>query len=100
MLRYHLDMLDFLRENSSFLFFTAWAVAVIYLFYMTWFRPSKFLKDSVRAVKDWWPFADDFRFMYGSSFWLWTSRIVSAIFAIVLLYATYGIIFKGFRLVP
>ena len=86
-------MLDFLRKNSSFLFFTAWAVAVIYLFYMTWLRPSKFLENSVRTVKDWYPFADDFRSMYGSPFWLWTSRIASIIFVIVLLYMAYGLFF-------
>ena len=91
--RYCFDMLNFLREYSGFLFLAAWAVAVMYLFYMTWFRPSKFLENSVRIVKDWWPFADDFRSMYRSSFWLWTSRIASIIFVIVLLYMAYGFIF-------
>ena len=66
--------------------------APIYIFYMSWFRPSAYLEEAKKFVKDWWPFADFFRMMYGSSLWLWFNRIASTILVFVTLYVVYLII--------
>ncbi len=49
-------------------------------FYLSWFRPQRFLSGESRRVKAWWPFASFFRRYYGSAFWLWCVRIVTAAF--------------------
>ncbi len=36
-------------------------LAVIFNFYIVWFKPSVFQARAVRAVKDWWLFADYFQ---------------------------------------
>ncbi len=58
----------------------------IYMFYMSWFRSSKYLDDSRRGVPDWLPFSHSLRDVYGSTPWLWFSRILSIILLIIVLY--------------
>jgi len=57
---------------------------VIYTFYMTWFRPSDYLKQSSKMIGDSWPFADYYRSVYASSTYLWTMRLGSLFFGLVI----------------
>jgi hypothetical protein len=86
------------EEIFSFLILIIWAMVVPYQFYMTWFRPAKFLEDSVNRVKDWWPSPEEFRFLYGSLLWLWLWRIVSTGLVLFFLYIVYRIAFTGLPL--
>ncbi len=65
------------------------AVAVVYLFYLSWFRPLSFKQYYVSRVRNWWPFADFYRRNYASASWLWIMRIATTIcipFIVVLIY--------------
>jgi len=74
--------------------------AIIFNFYMSWFRPSTFLDRARKGVKDWWPFVDFFKWYYGSSWWLWPSRITSSIFLFVILYIVYRVILVRLSILP
>ena len=67
--------------------------AIVYNFYMSWFRPSAFLDRASKGVKDWWPFADFFRSYYGSPWWLWITRIWATFFLGFLIYILYRVVF-------
>ena len=66
-------------------------------FYLTWFKPSRFLERSRNVVRDWWPFADYFRSFYSSLIWLWIIRIVTAVLMLGLLYGVYQVISSLFK---
>ncbi len=82
------------------LFFVGGICALTYTFYMSWFRPAKFLKRSVKAVKDYWPFAQYFRSYYASSTWLWLMRIGSTFFLLVILFIAYNVILSLLNKIP
>lgn len=67
-------------------------LVLIYYFYLSWFKPSRYLDLSRKSVGNWWPFADHLRSYYGSSLNLWINRIVSAILMLGLLYGVYRVI--------
>ncbi len=66
--------------------------AILYNFYMSWFKPSAFLEGAANAVKDWWPFASYFRNFYASSKWLWITRIWATFFLLGILFLVYKFI--------
>ncbi len=74
--------------------------AVIRLFYMTWFRPSDYLKLSVNGVRDWCPFANYFRAYYATSKWLWTNRLASLLFVSVLVFLMGGTLLHFLGVIP
>jgi len=83
-------MNDNLIRNLIITFFILIALwAVMDNFYMSWFKPSAFLERAREGVKDWWPFADFFRWFYGSSWWLWNTRIFLTFLVFVILFIVY-----------
>lgn len=74
--------------------------AIIYNFYMAWFKPYKFLEKASMGVKEWWPFAQYFRSYYASSKWLWITRISASFFLLVIIFLAYKIIFNQVNIMP
>jgi hypothetical protein len=65
--------------------------AIIYTFYMSWFRPAKFLERNVRA---------GLSSYYASSAWLWLMRIASTLFLLVILFIAYNVIRSSLNGIP
>ena len=74
--------------------------AVIYTFYMSWFRPSDYMKQSVKGVTDGQPFANFYRSYYASSRWLWTMRLVSLFFMLVIGFLIGGTLLHFLGVIP
>jgi hypothetical protein len=91
---------NFFGEIFVTLVFIGAIWAVIYNFYMAWFRSSEFLENSVRWVKDWWPFAGYFRSYYSSSKWLWITRIGTTVFMLAIIFMAYRLAIGQFSLFP
>jgi hypothetical protein len=74
--------------------------ALIYNFYMSWFRSSDFLEKAIKGVKDWWPFANYFRSYYGSSKWLWITRISTTSCLLIILFFVFQVMFNQLTKLP
>ena len=69
---------------SVFIFMLIAIGLAVYTFYMAWFRPSDFLKQSVKSVSDRQPFANFYRSYYASWKWLWAMRL-GALFSVLVI---------------
>ena len=66
--------------NTKYLVLSLWIIGfiatLVYYDYLVWFKPSKYKSDSVRNVRDWWPFASFFRHWFASEIFIWIIRFV------------------------
>ncbi len=74
------------------------AAAVVYLFYLSWFRPLSFKRYYTSRVRDWWPFADYYRRYYASASWLWIVRIATTVCIPLIVLLIYKLVTRQMQL--
>jgi hypothetical protein len=94
------NFLNFIEALFFLISFIGAPIAVIYTFYMTWFRPSDFQEQLPKRIKGRGPIADYFREWYASSVWLWINRLASLFFVLVIGFLIGGALLHFLGVIP